>query len=109
MKGVVPFEQCLRLDVLEWAQATFHRAPGEVEPILKHLQREVQEMRDSEGRDPEEFADALMILWHAAHVAGHEWHAIVAAVHRKLQVNRARTWGDPDADGVVEHVRGASP
>lgn len=90
---------------MAWASETFRREPGEVRPILLHLRREVRELLDSEGRDVEEFADALMVLWHAAHVAGWPWQYVLQATRQKLAKNRERKWGPPDAEGVIEHVR----
>jgi hypothetical protein len=80
----------------EWAQRTFpHQTAG---GILKHLEEEVRELGD--GFEPDEAADCLLLLLGLAHLRGFNlWEAAVA----KHYTNRARTWGEPDGNGVVHH------
>lgn len=85
---------------VEWAEETF--GPGyDPEAKAAHLLKEAQELRD-DPTDPEEMADVLMILGHLAAGAGVD---LAAEVRKKLEKNRQREWGEPDGDGVVEHVR----
>lgn len=64
-----------------------------------HLLKEAHEL-NARPDDHEEAADVQMLL------AGLRTNAeLVAAVRAKLAVCRTRTWGDPDANGVVEHLR----
>jgi len=86
-------------EYLEWANETFPTATPT--SAVVHLSREVAELLD-EPTDGEEQSDALMLLLHAAHLSGND---MKYELRRKLAINRARTWGKPDADGVVEHVR----
>lgn len=95
----VSLSRVLRESV-EWAEETF--GPG-YDPHAKaaHLLKEAKELRD-DPTDPEEMADVLMILGHLAAGAGVD---LAAEVRKKLEKNRQREWGEPDGDGVVEHVR----
>jgi hypothetical protein len=71
---------------------------------INHLRKEVGELLD-EMDDITEWADCLMLLLDGARRRGIDIDAIVDATWDKLEVNRQRKWGKPDADGVVEHVR----
>lgn len=94
--GAVNTLDALRDDVCGWANAQFTAAT----PASKaeHLRREVLELCD-DPTDVEEMADVFILLSHLS-----DGRDLVGAVRAKLEKNKARTWGTPDADGVVEHV-----
>ena len=50
----------------------------------------------------EECADICMML---LHICAEQGMSLAAAVEAKFAVVQGRTWGEPDAAGVVEHVR----
>lgn len=86
----------LREEVNEWQRVTFTRRT--LHSIATHLLREAQELH----RDPsdlEEAADVFMLL-----VGLTDGRDLAGAVRAKLEKNKARAWGTPDADGVVEHI-----
>ena len=88
----------LQYEIGEWAEKTFPKATPET--ILAHLRREIEELA-AKG-DEDELADCLLLLMHYAHKKKlHSYQAILD----KFAVNKARKWGKPDAEGVVEHVR----
>lgn len=85
-----------------WADTTF--APeGDYRgsSIVAHLKKEVDELAADPG-DMEEIADCFLLLCHLAH---QNRGNLQIAVARKFAINKRRTWGKPDKDGVVEHVR----
>lgn len=85
----------------DWQRATFpHATPLSV---ATHLLREAHELRDH-PTDAEEIADVVIL---AIAAAGANGINLAGAVRAKLEKNKARTWGVPDADGVVEHVKEA--
>lgn len=99
----------------EWSHRTYGAPPrwinGEPskngrgpEGPLKHLQREVAEVLAA-PRDLEEYADLGFLLFDALDRAGFTVEDWCYAMEFKLAKNRARKWGTPDAEGVVEHVR----
>jgi hypothetical protein len=51
-------------------------------------------------------ADVVMALSSVARARG---VSLADAIAAKLAVCKARRWGRPDADGVVEHVRPDAP
>lgn len=84
----------------QWCRATFPQ--GTVWGILTHLERELAELCQR-PHDAHEIADVVILCCALA-----EWQGIDldAAVRAKLAINRTRTWGQPDAEGAIEHVRG---
>lgn len=94
----------LRLDdvlaeVNAWQRETFpHATP---KSVVEHLRREAYELWQH-PHDQNEWADVLFLLAGAADLIGTPLADVVA---RKLDINRARTWGEPDELGVSEHVR----
>lgn len=86
-----------------WAEATFTASTPA--SILAHLAREVEEARAANRLGPfeaeeEEAADCFLLLLHYAHRRG---FSLLDAADRKFAENRLRRWGEPDAEGVVEH------
>ena len=90
-------------EYLAWARATFPQSTSA--SCLAHLRREVDELRQIPG-DPGEIADCLMLLLHHAHLHGVD---VAAAFRAKLEKNKARKWGAPNAEGWTPHVEERSP
>lgn len=88
-----------------WAEGQFPESTDDSR--IAHLRREVGELADAlhgTGDIAEEWADCFMILCHIAHARGLVVPSF--AVARKFAVAKARRYGAPDAEGVVEHLRG---
>jgi dCMP deaminase len=99
----VPTLEAVLAESVAWASETFIRQTAASK--IEHLRREAVEL--SERPDDEgEWADVLVLMAGAAHLQGTD---LATVVERKLAILRTRAWGEPDAAGVVEHVRdGAS-
>lgn len=69
-----------------------------------HLKREAEEL-SANPEDSEEMADVLLLLSHLAHGKGGLNVSLVQSVIGKQVKNKARLWGEPDSEGVVEHVK----
>lgn len=81
-----PINESLR-DFIDWAETTF---PGEtVDDQIKHFSEETTELAQSNFRDPEEFADAFMLLYIIAYNRGLD---LFQCFREKLEVCKARTW-----------------
>lgn len=87
-----------------WSDATFG-ANREPSAPLAHLVKELGELLDA-PRDRMEYADCLMLLLDAYRKAGGTADDLVQACFQKLEINKQREWGEPDENGVVEHIRG---
>jgi len=115
--------QALMDDISNWSDATFGSGQRTI-PIVCHLKKEVDELRDALAREKElysttdevgvisrqkqavemEFADCFMLLLNAAHHHGITASDFMRFTRHKLAINRKRKWGMPDKDGVVEHI-----
>jgi hypothetical protein len=88
-----------------WAAQTFPTSTHASRAA--HMKRELKEWRKE--TDPKkrviEGADILFLLLHDAHMDG---TSLLRSLREKFEVNKARQWGEPDAEGVVEHVREGS-
>lgn len=79
-----------------WGNATFTQSTSASKAA--HLLREATELK-KEPDDLTEAADVFLLLAHLT-----DGRPFVEAVRAKLEANKLRTWGVPDAEGVVEHV-----
>lgn len=97
--GAVDTLDALADEIRSWQRATFPQATPH--SVTEHLRREAIELATA-PTDPEEIADVFLLTIGAANAAGHD---LVTIVRAKLEKNKARTWGQPDEHGVVEHMR----
>lgn len=88
-------------EVNAWQAETFPRATPA--SVVEHLRREVKELIE-DPTNTSELADVVFLAVGLAYELGVDLTTVVAD---KLAVNRQRVWGQPDAHGVVEHVREA--
>ena len=80
-----------------WEEKTFPTATQETR--ITHLFREVKELQESNS--PEEAADCFILLLGHAHLGGYD---LLKQAVKKMKINKGRTWGQPDAEGVQEHI-----
>jgi NTP pyrophosphatase (non-canonical NTP hydrolase) len=112
-------------EISEWSDNTF----GELQrnpAIVHHLKKEVDELiqaldythllgiDESVGagefgrqlsKTKMEYADCFMLLLDSAHHFGLNAENILELTREKLGINKARKWGKPDVNGIVEHIR----
>jgi NTP pyrophosphatase (non-canonical NTP hydrolase) len=95
----------LSKEITDWQDATFTQATAESAAI--HLVREVKELlldiqyHASMSDRSKEIADCFLLICGVAHLSGVNLEEVV---EEKMEINRNRVWGKPDADGVVEHI-----
>ena len=92
-----------QIEAHRWSEQTFGVARSPDGPIA-HLVKEVKELQQN-PYDIMEYADCLMLILDAASNASITGDKLLEAAWEKLEINRQRDWGIPDADGVVEHRR----
>ena len=85
-----------------WSDKTF----GISSPLvpLHHLRKEVDEVIAAPA-DITEYADCYLLLMDAARLAGFSMTDIENAAEAKYLTNLTRQWGEPDTNGVREHIR----
>lgn len=115
--------QKLMDDISEWSDNTFgldQRNPA----IAYHLKKEIDELiwaikAHQNGNKPSvsvkgdmlvervflEYADCFMLLLDSATHLGLSANDLIAYSRIKLEINKARKWGVPDENGVVEHIK----
>ncbi len=86
----------------EWADGQFgtNRHPA---TSLNHLVEEVKELLDAPF-DALEYADAFMLIVDCARRANLPPSALLQAAWTKLDINRKRKWGKPNAEGYCKHI-----
>ncbi len=90
-------------DHSEFSDKTFGSNRQSTAP-LNHLLKEVKETIESPD-DWSEYADCLLLLVDAFRISGGDAQQLLQAAFDKLEKNKLRKWGKPDANGVVEHIR----
>lgn len=94
-------------EITAWQKETF----GEATALSKieHLKQEIEELSiDIIFKSSEkhlEFADCFFLLFGAAAADGMTYEDICNAIQEKFEINKARKWGKPDANGVVNHIK----
>lgn len=103
-------------EIAAWQRETFPKATAA--SVLAHMHREMRELEAElmtwKGR-PRSLVDEVDRRKVGAEIAD-LFHLIVALsgaldldladeVERKFEINVEREWGEPDSQGVVEHVR----
>ena len=99
--------QDLFKEVTDWQKETFKEI--KTLPLLKHLSDEVDETYGAvlfHILDKHlEFADCFILLMGAAKADGMTYEDICNAISEKLEINKKRVWGEPDSNGVINHVK----
>ncbi|MEI6140737.1 MAG: dATP/dGTP pyrophosphohydrolase domain-containing protein [Mariniphaga sp.] len=101
-------------EIGQWSELTFSHQNSISK--LHHLQKEVAELIHAIGQvlsEPDkkneevhhEFADCFILLLDAARKEGLSAKDILSAIVEKMEINKARKWGKPDENGVMEHIR----
>lgn len=94
-------------EMMDWQNETF----GQATPMSKlaHLAEELGELIDDLKNDNKdrrlEFADCFFLLFGCAASDGMTYEDICNAIQEKFEINKARKWGNPDKNGVVNHIK----
>lgn len=87
----------------EWSERTFGPNPR-TEGILKHIEKEIQEVR-ANPTDLSEWADIIILALDGAWRSGATAEDICFALQDKQAINFARTYPRTDDDVPSEHVK----
>lgn len=94
-------------EITEWQNKTFQNSTT-LSKII-HLKQEVEELEravyfESEKEVIKELADCLILLFGVASKMGLTYETTWLAIEQKMEINKQRKWGKPDANGVVNHI-----
>jgi NTP pyrophosphatase (non-canonical NTP hydrolase) len=109
--------QIIADDLKEWSDKTFGERMSSISMAF-HLQQETEELVNSlrdyyYSPNPNEklkedvyfeFADCFMLLIDAASHFPMDMNTLIEYTKRKLEINKRRKWGEPDENGVVNHL-----
>jgi len=98
--------------ITQWQSVTFSKATAlsKIAHLAEELSELVVELQKTPApADPKnkrlEFADCFILLFGAASSDGMTYENIVDAIEEKMAINKARRWGEPNKNGVVNHIR----
>lgn len=96
------------ISIVKWQDETFGKASGLSK--INHLVDEIEELRIdiTFGNNEDkrlEFADCFLLLFGAAASEGMSYEDIVNCIDEKMEINKKRKWGKPNANGVVNHIK----
>ena len=83
----------------DWADETFKQST--MQSRIAHIRRELEEI-EADPYDGSEIADVILLLMHQARSYNID---LMADLLAKADEVRTRKWGEPDHEGVVEHIR----
>ena len=89
-------------DQKRWSDKTFVGQP--LSGKFSHLRREINELEEN-PKDIMEYADCYFLLTDIAAKNNVLLSDIHEAAIEKLEINKKRKWGKPNADGSVEHIK----
>lgn len=119
--------QKLQNDIKKWSDETFGMYRTGL-PIAHHLKKETDEvidaistlhqgiytngtredgikkLSDAHKRVLFELTDCLTLVMDIAAHEGITMEQLIDASFTKLEINKKRKWGEPDENGVVEHI-----
>lgn len=102
-------------DVHEWADNTFGKERTALAPLY-HLKKEVDEaILAIQNEDhlidfqkirntKKELADCFILILNATSKYGLTFNDLFETAKDKMKINKSRKWGEPDNNGVVEHI-----
>lgn len=96
-------------DVHNWADKTFGTERTALAPLY-HLKKEVDEAIKSMQQGIRENAvaelsDCFILILNASSKYRMTFDELLKASKNKMEINKSRKWGNPDNNGVVEHLK----
>lgn len=94
-------------EITEWQKQTFTKATAH--SALNHLVEEVGELdyeifEGSLEKVKSEYADCFLLLFGSASLYGLSYDDICRAINEKMEINKARKWGEVNEKGYVKHI-----
>ena len=91
--------------LVAWSDGQFGTGDRTIGMLLGDDSTYVDELTDQIDKTDMEFADCFMLLLDAASHSYIDAEQLIGLSYKKLEINKNRRWGEPDENGVVEHVK----
>lgn len=94
--------------ITAWQREKFTKATAQ--SAANHLKEEVGELvHDLTWDKPKEqtikeYSDCFLLLFGSASLYGLSYEDICNAINEKMEINKARKWGEVNEQGYVKHV-----
>lgn len=105
MSNIFDIKQYLQRQ-FKWSDETFGTG-DRTEAILKHITKELQEIR-ADPSDITEWVDVIQLAFDGARRAGHDIDDVLSMIVEKQLINEKRTWPDwrtHPIDQPIEHIK----
>lgn len=96
------FEQISKWQTETFGQAT---AMSKINHLIEEICELQEDLRENKLSKTLEFADCFILLFGAAASDGMTYEDICNAIEEKMSINRKRKWGNPQENGVVNHIK----
>ena len=93
----------LQTEIGEWGVATFGKNQTP-KALISHIVKETIELQLAHNleNEIEECSDIFILLCGIAHQRGFD---LMQEARNKFEVIKKRKWGEPDSEGVIQHVK----
>lgn len=98
------------ISITNWQDKTFPNSTALSK--VEHLKQECEELyleivgfHKANHKAGFELADCLILLYGVAAKLGLSYDDINNVIDDKMKINMERKWGEPDANGVVNHIK----
>lgn len=95
--------QQLQNRVWTWCEKKFGDKSS-LEGRIEHLIEEVEDLKDNPYNISSQ-ADIYILMMAISKETGFSMDEISVAVEAKQTINETREWGDPDAKGIIRHIK----
>jgi NTP pyrophosphatase (non-canonical NTP hydrolase) len=94
-------------DVIAWQLQTFpfSNPLSKISHLTEELDELVSDIKENSPKRILEYADCFILLFGAAASDGMNYDDIVNAINQKMEINKSRSWGEPDENGVARHIK----
>lgn len=73
--------------------------------MKQEIEELIIDLKNNNPNKRHEYADCFFLLYGSANADGMTYEDICFAIQEKFEINKARKWGKPDENGVVNHIK----
>lgn len=97
-------------EITEWQRKTFPKATSlsKIAHLAEELQELVDDLKSGNPKRRLEWADCFLLLFGGAAADGMSYEDCCNCISEKFEIVKLRKCGEPDANGVVKHIKSNS-